>query len=88
MLIQSLIEDVSALIHKGKSYPVINGIADVPEEVRDEVISYFHWKDATDEIDKKTLTALEKANKTAEKESSAPNPAAKPPDLKKVTEKK
>jgi hypothetical protein len=88
MFIKSLIEDVSALIHKGKSYPVINNIADVPKEVRDEVVSHFHWQDATDEIDKKTLTALDKANKAAEKAATPPNPAAEPPDLKKVTEKK
>lgn len=59
MFIKSLIEDATALIHKGKSYPVINDIADVPQEVRDEVTSLPHWQDATDAIDDETLKALQ-----------------------------
>jgi hypothetical protein len=88
MFIKSLLDAVDRLIHKGKSYPVVNGVADVPKEVRDEVITYPHWQDATEEIDKKTLTALDKANKAAEKEAATPNPAAEPPDLPVDLEKK
>lgn len=79
MFIKSLIENIDRLIHKGKSYPVINNIADVPQEVRDEVVSHTHWEDNTDEIDKKTLTALDKANKAAEKEVPAPDLQKEPP---------
>lgn len=83
MFIKALIEGVDRLIHGGKHYPVINGIADVPEEVRSEVVSHTHWQDATDEIDKKTLSALEKANKAAEKDNAAVDAAKEPVDLEK-----
>lgn len=82
MFIKSLIEAVDRLIHKGKVYPVVNGIADVPQEVRDEVVSHTHWEDATDEIDKKTLSALEKAKKAVEKEEFALEPQKEHPEQK------
>jgi hypothetical protein len=88
LFIKSLIEAVDRLIHKGKSYPVVNGVADVPKEVRDEVITYPHWQDATEEIDKKTLTALDKANKAVEKDVPAPEPQKEPPEQKPDLEKK
>lgn len=88
MFIKSLIEGIDRLIHGGRHYPVVNGVADVPEEVRNEVVTHTHWEDNTDEIDKKTLTALDKANKAAEKEAPAPEPQKEPPEQTVDLEKK
>lgn len=88
MFIKSIIDGIDRLIHGGKHYPVVNGIANVPQEVRDEIVSHVDWKDATDEIDKKTLIALEKANKAAEKENADPDPEKEPPDSEVHSEKK
>lgn len=67
MFIKSLLDAVDRIIHKGKIYPVVNGIADVPEEVRNEVVTHTHWEDNTDEIADETLKQLERAKKVSEK---------------------
>lgn len=74
MYIQSLIPETNGLSFDGKYYPVVNGIADVPKEVRDAVVSFTHWQDATDEISEDTLKALQPKEET---------PAKKKPVLKK-----
>jgi hypothetical protein len=89
MFIKSLIEAVDRIIHNGKIHPVVNGIADVPQEVRDELVAHTHWEDNTDEIADETLKQLEKAKKVAEKANKeAEKASTESPDKNNETETK
>lgn len=64
LYIKSTVPNASSLVHDGVTYKVIDGIADVPVEVRNDVTKYPVWQDVTEEVDKKTQDALAKANKS------------------------
>lgn len=72
MWIKTLLENMDRIIHGGKHYPVINGIADVPKEVRDDIVGQTHFEDVTHAIDPETVKAVQEANKAAEKAAEAP----------------
>lgn len=63
MYIESNVKDASSLVYGGKSYKVVDGIADVPVEVRNEVIKFRHWQDVSREVDKKIQDALSEPKK-------------------------
>lgn len=92
MWIKSLIAGVDRIIHGGKHYPVIDSVADVPKEVRDELVVHTHFEDATHEIDPKTIKAVQEANKAAEAPKDLPEvntpeePEKEPEKLPEVAE--
>jgi hypothetical protein len=59
MLIKTDMENAVCLVHQGQTYKVVNGIADVPPEVRDEMVNFPHWHDLTEPVDEETLKALQ-----------------------------
>lgn len=66
MWIKALIAGVDRIIHGGKHYPVIDGVANVPQEVRDDLVGHTHFEDATHEIAPETQEAVIKATEVAQ----------------------
>lgn len=73
MWIKTLLENMDRIIHGGKHYPVVNGIADVPKEVRDDLVGHTHFEDVTHAIDPETIKAVQEANKAAEAPKDLPD---------------
>jgi hypothetical protein len=50
MFIKSFIAGADRIIHSGVVYKVVKGIADVPEDVAEELTKFAHWADATEPV--------------------------------------
>lgn len=67
MFIQNANKYIDRVIHNDTVHAVVEGIADVPNEVRDHLVKYPEWTDVVDKVDDKVLKALDKAKKEIEK---------------------
>lgn len=79
MLIQTADKDTSVIVFNGESHKVVSGIASVPQEVRDHLVSYPEWSDVTEPVDEKILKKLGIKEKKAES-GNDPNGEQNPED--------
>jgi hypothetical protein len=68
MFIKTNLKDVETVIINSKIYKVVKGIAEVPEEVGKMLISFGHWKEHLEPLEKEILDELRNVEKTTKKE--------------------
>jgi hypothetical protein len=68
MLIKTNLKDVEAVIINSKIYKVVKGIAEVPEEAGKMLISFEHWEEHLEPLEKEILDELRNVEKTTKKE--------------------
>jgi hypothetical protein len=72
MLIQNINKYVNQIVHNGETHKVVEGFADVPNEVAEHLLSYPDWSQVVEPIEQKIINELHGIEEVAKEKVAEP----------------